>query len=504
MSENSLELEQLDQYESEKQKIIIRTDLEKGNNISTFSGEWFNHVARMQQEFGSESLPEIVQMINKREIDPYYGISIVKGANCSNEEIYFAAKEIANSEATLENKDGSALGESLEVMIALKNERTPGDFALILNNASKINDKELKGRYLSKIINYSKILPNQVEVLRMKHILEDARKEWREIHIYGYKKIAEEGQNFYREDHRNRSEKSEPTALDSYKLLLNDSESKNPDKGKTVKLRMKRRGLEEKELGGLKYLPSIGIEIEVPPEGKMSRIYELTQLKYRIPTDHDTYYSYEFSLKPSLNYEVQSRQVYELYRLGYLKPDHYKHALHINIGGFNYKYRDAHFLMWGLLATGWSTTEKRMEMKGPYSKGDAGLIIHDGWYEDRSRIRMEMRPFSLRGINNLSRTLRTCQFIGAALKAASKPLDNRDAVEVKLANIWQGYKTKLESLLMSHNIDYHDVYEAKKDLAREIGFSERGDLGSSGDIRKQSIRLMIQTRKKVLEALQEK
>lgn len=503
---------------SEERKVEIRDRLSEGNRIEKFSDEWYDHIAHTQQELGVDSIPELIRMTKEREIHPYYASQILEGLNAPSEELYAAAKELAACAPILHNVDGSSFGVVTDIMMAYRNSNTLNDYNQLLELAENIESEERKIMNINKLNSHKQNL-NRVDdndIYRL--YLNREREIWKQIYQLGYREYVRRmnthvtlSDEYYSDPYDDdpgglevegsRSDNQGWTALDSYKLMLEDMTANNKDKDRIIQIRMARRDFEKRETSESPYLPTIGLEIEVPRHGMTDKTYTVPTEVYKIPDDHDTIDSAEFALNPSRNYEVQLRQIYELYRLGYLKPDHVKYPLHINIGGIEFmgeENNDEYLLMWGLLSTGWASSEKRINMTGPYGRGTGGLA-HRGTNDQYKRV--EMRPFTLRGMNNITRTLHTAQLSGAALIAYRIPEDKRDNIQAHLAEVWKEYKHGMELILTKHSLSKTKLVHELNSLAIEIGKSERGEADPDNDIRKQSRELLITTRKKVADIL---
>lgn len=265
---------------------------------------------------------------------------------------------------------------------------------------------------------------------------------------------------------------------------------------------IEKRQLRKKEENPSPYTPSLGIELEVHSKAvtdtvknfayeksvSLSPAWRELSARYGIKRDiFDPIPVIELNIGPVSNYELISRQVQELYRLGLLNPEHRISPLHLNVGGIN-KDRDALLFHQFLSSTGWTTTGKRLSDEGPYDKGRMGLYFKyktlnlpkvEGIPQGDPRnieVVLESRTHSLGSLSGLNRTLKTAFMLGTALKAYQKPVDDRDEIENSLAEVWSGFRDDYEALMKEFGVgtETYDYIRGSNPIVKGYSMSSIG------------------------------
>src|SRR3989344_4191710 len=104
--------------ESEERKVMLREALGGYQKITQDYSQERNARARLQVEYGSELIPEIIAMAKEGQLDTFYATLILAGLEATDQDLYFAAQSIASLPSVHGARDLSSLGNAVELMIA--------------------------------------------------------------------------------------------------------------------------------------------------------------------------------------------------------------------------------------------------------------------------------------------------------------------------------------------------------------------------------------------------
>ena len=253
--------------ESEERKILIRQELENYQNMNRQSTEGQETLARLQVEYGPELIPEIIALTSNEKLNPHDAIEILKGIDMEDEELYFAAKSIANLHIVYEREgiDLTAITELMQLTVP-NLEQLAIDAQVLAEKAETIENEAVRWMIEYRAERLAEARPEVLQRMARED-LEEERRSAREIYAIGYEAYKENQREQWdvrmQEDNDTDGlgewtvEDEGENGLDSYRKMLADrlrQEHKSLEEAKKIKkIRFERRMLEERSIKILTY-----------------------------------------------------------------------------------------------------------------------------------------------------------------------------------------------------------------------------------------------------------
>ena len=252
----------------------------------------------------------------------------------------------------------------------------------------------------------------------------------------------------------------------------------------------------EREAEASLFLPTIGVEVEVPSKFDVNNELCRATEELGIPKDSDE--SWEFSTDFSYSAHTQSALVHELIRGGFIETENDKEengkkirgsgdfSMHVNIGiypeiqellykgdhQFRSKFENAADTLVNALTYGF-TSPDRLDKRKTSSRLDISKDSESGKKKRSSREpnadlktkRIEIRSLEVRD-KTVYRLLSEAQLVGETL--LSSFLEERSGANVDLSEVWEQFEKRVRDVLKRENINREDIDDDKEKAIEKL------------------------------------